>query len=107
MTARTDGDARQGTADLSLRKIEAILYLLGVERSFQAIFQWVHRLFDSVSDPSTAQPRRVAVDETAVKINGEWSWMYAARDLDTEAILDIALFKYHGTDPAAAFLYGL
>ncbi|MDL0130265.1 IS6 family transposase, partial [Halobacterium salinarum] len=65
---------------------------------------WVHRLADSVPDPPTAKPSRVAVDETAVKINGEWSWLYAAIDLDTKLILDVALFGRHGTDPAAAFL---
>ncbi len=31
-------------------------------------------------NPPTAKPSRVAVDETAVKINGEWSWVYAAID---------------------------
>ena len=98
---------RLHAAGLSLRETEAILRLLGVERSFQAIFQWVHRLADSVVDPPKAQPRRVAVDETAVKINGEWSWLYAAIDLDTKVILDVALFKRHGTDPAAAFLHGV
>ncbi|ELZ81344.1 transposase [Haloferax larsenii JCM 13917] len=98
---------RLHAAGLSLRETEAILRLLGVERSFQAIFQWVHRLTDSVADPPKAQPRRVAVDETAVKINGEWSWLYAAIDLDTKVILDVALFKRHGTNPAAAFLHGV
>lgn len=33
--------------------------------------------------------------------------MYAAIDIDTKLILDIALFGGHGTDPAAAFLCGL
>lgn len=49
---------RLHAAGLSLREIEVILRLLGIERSFQAIFQWVHRLTDSVSDPPMAQPRR-------------------------------------------------
>jgi putative transposase len=64
---------RLHAAGLSLRETEAILRLLGVERSFQAIFQWVHRLADSVADPPKAQPRRVAVDETAVKIRIAYS----------------------------------
>jgi putative transposase len=91
----------------SLRETTTILAELGVERSHQAVWQWVHRLADSVPDPPTAKPSRVAVDETAVKINGEWSWLYAAIDLDTKLILDVALFGRHGTDPAAAFLSGL
>ncbi|GAA0279044.1 IS6 family transposase [Halobacterium noricense] len=91
----------------SLRETTTILAESGVERSHQAVWQWVHRLADSVPDPPTASPSRVAVDETAVKINGEWSWLYAAIDLDTKLILDVALFGRHGTDPAAAFLSGL
>ena len=55
----------------SLRETEVILRLLDVQRSHQAIWQWVHRLADSVSYPPSAQPTRVAVNETAVKINGE------------------------------------
>jgi putative transposase len=65
----------------------------------------VYRLADSVSDPRLVSPKRVAVDETAVKINGEWSWLYAAIDLDTKLLLDVQLFKRHGTDSAAAFLH--
>ncbi len=55
----------------------------------------------------TASPSRVAVDETTVKINGEWSWLYAAIDIETKLILDVALFRRHRTDPAAAFLQKL
>jgi len=110
---RADGDARQAFAvrhhatGCSLRETTAILAELGVQRSYQAVWQWVHRLSDSVPDSPTAKPSRVAVDETAVKINGEWFWLYAAIDLDTKLILDVALFGRHGTDPAAAFLSGL
>ena len=55
----------------SLRETAAILGALGVDRSHQAIFQWVHRIADSGCDPPEAQPKRVAVDETAVKGSGE------------------------------------
>jgi putative transposase len=91
----------------SLRETTTILAELGVERSHGAVWNWVHRLADSDCDPPEAQPKRVAVDETAVKINGEWSWLYAAIDIDTKLILDVALFGRHGTDPAAAFLQKL
>jgi putative transposase len=60
-----------------------------------------------VSDNSPTRLKRVAVDETAVKINGEWSWLYAAIDLDTKLILGVDLFGTHGTDLAAVFLHGL
>jgi putative transposase len=91
----------------SLRETTTILAELGVQRSHGAVWNWVHRLADSGRDPPTASPSRVAVDETAVKINGEWSWLYAAIDLDTKLILGVTLFSRHGTDPAAAFLQKL
>jgi len=55
----------------SLRETQVILRLFGVQRSHRAIFQWIHRIVDSVPDPPEATPKRVAVDETAVKINGK------------------------------------
>jgi len=91
----------------SLRETTAVLSVLGVERSHGAVWNWVHRLADSGWDPPSAQPTRVAVDETAVKINGEWSWVYAAIDTETKLLLDVALFGRRGTDPAAAFLHQL
>lgn len=33
--------------------------------------------------------------------------MYAAIDVKTRLLLDIAVFTRHGIDPAAAFLHGL
>jgi putative transposase len=55
----------------------------------------------------TASPLRVAVDETAVKINRDWSWVYVAIDLDSRLTLDVAVFGQRGTDSAAAFLHRL
>ncbi|MCD2204561.1 IS6 family transposase [Halobacterium sp. KA-6] len=91
----------------SLRETTTILAELGVQRSHGAVWNWVHRLSDSGCGPPEAQPKRVAVDETAVKSNGEWSWLYAAIDTETKLILDVTLFGRHGTDPAAAFLHRL
>ncbi len=111
--ARADGDARQGvrrpapSTGCSIRETQAILRLFGVQRSHQAIFQWVHRVADSDPDPPEAKPKWVAVDKTAVKINGGWSWLYTAIDLDTKLILGVGLFGRYVTDPAAAFLHGL
>ena len=76
----------------SLRETQTILRSIGVERSHQATWHWVHRLADSVSDPPTAKPSRVAIDETAVRINGDWSWEYTAIDVGSKLILDVAVF---------------
>ena len=98
---------RLHAAGCSLRETAAILGLLGVERTHGAGWSWVHRLADSMGDPPSATPTRVAVDETAVKINGERSWVYDAIDTETKLLLDVALFGRRGTDPAAAFLHRL
>jgi putative transposase len=98
---------RLHSTDCSLRETTTILAELGLQRSRGVVWNWVHRLADSGRDPPEAQPKRVAVDETAVKINGEWSCLYAAIDIDTKSILDVALFGRHGTDSAAAFLQKL
>ncbi len=66
-----------------------------------------HRVADNVPDPPEAKSKRVAVYETAVKINDEWSWLYAAIDLDNMLILGVNLFGSHRTNPTAAFLHGL
>ncbi|WP_254547290.1 IS6 family transposase [Halomarina pelagica] len=94
-------------AGCSLRETTTVFAELGVERSHGAVWNWMDPLADSRHDPPEAQPKRVAVDETAVTINSEWSWLCAAIDLDTNLILGVALFGRHGTDPAAAFLHGL
>jgi len=62
----------------SLREIQEILRLFGVERSHQAIWYRVHKISHSSLDPLEVKPKRVAVDETAVKINGKLCWLYTA-----------------------------
>ena len=84
-----------------------MLERLGIHRSHQAVWQWVYRHADSVSDLPRASPRRVAVDETAVQIRDEWRWLYVAIDLDSKLLLGVRLSQRRGTTPAAAFLRDL
>jgi putative transposase len=83
---------RLHTSGCSLRETAEILELVGVERTHGAVWSWVHRLADSVGNPPTPAPSRVAVDETAVRINGGLSWVYAAINLETKMLLDVAVF---------------
>ncbi len=113
MGERSDGDCVRAFAvrlhqiECSLRETIATVAELGVERSRGAVWNEVRRLTDSGCDPPEAQPKRIAVDETTVKVNGEWSWLYAAIDTETKLILDVVLFGRCGADPAAAFLHRL
>ncbi len=90
---------------LSVRETTAVLRWLGIERSHGAVWSWTHRLADRQPNPPTAQPSRVAVDETAIRVNGQWRWLYAAIDVETKLVLDAEVFGRRGTDPAAAFLH--
>ena len=55
----------------SLRETTTILSELGIECSHAAIWNWTHTLSDAQSDPPTAEPSRVAVDETQIEVDGE------------------------------------
>ena len=81
--------------------------LWGVDRSHGAVWKWVHTLSEAQSDPPTAEPSRVAVDEKQIEVSGEKKWLYAATDTDSKLLLEIDVFSRHGTDPAAAFLHRL
>jgi transposase-like protein len=98
---------RLHTAGLSIRETVAILDLLGVDRSHGAVWNWVHTLPEAQSDPPTAEPSRVAVDEKQIEVDGEKKWLYAAVDVDSKLLLEVDVFSRRGTDPAAAFLHRL
>lgn len=51
--------------------------------------------------------RRRPADVTAIEINGEWQWPYAAIDLDSWIVPAVEGFSRHGTDPAVAVLHRL
>ncbi len=56
---------------LSVREVAAVLELLGVDRSHGAVWSWTHDLTEAQSDPPTAGPSRVAVDENQIEVDGE------------------------------------
>jgi putative transposase len=92
---------------LSLREVVAVFDWLGVDRSHGAVWNWTHTLSETQTDPPTAEPSRVAVDEKQITVDGEKKWLYAAVDTDSKLLLDIEVFSRRGTDPAAAFLHRL
>lgn len=57
--------------DLSIRAVIAVLELLGIDRSHGTIYNWTHTLSKAQSDPPTAVPLRVAVDEKQIEVDGE------------------------------------
>ena len=59
---------------LSLCEVEAVLDWLGVDRCHQSIWYWRETAAQTQSDPSTAAPSRVAVDEKQIEVVGEEKW---------------------------------
>jgi transposase-like protein len=88
---------------LSLREVEAVLDWLGVDRCHQAIWNWKERPAETQSDPPTAAPSRVAVDETQIESDVKKKWLYAAIDIESKLLLEVDVFSRRGTGPAAAF----
>jgi transposase-like protein len=86
---------------LSYREIVAVFEWLDVDRSHGAVWNWTHALAESQADPPTAEPSRVAVDETQITVDGEKKWLCAAIDTDSRLLLDVEVFSRRGTDPAA------
>jgi len=92
---------------LSVREVEAVFDWLGVDRSFQAIWNWKETLADTQSDPPTASPSRVAVNEKQIEVDGEKKWLYVAIDTGSKLLLEVDVYSRRGTDPATAFLHRL
>jgi len=92
---------------LSVREVEGVLDWLGVDRCYQAVWNWKEKLAETQSDPPTAEPSRVAVDEKQIEVDGEKQWLYAAIDTESKLLLEVDVYSRRGTDPAAAFLHRL
>ena len=88
---------------LSLREVVAVLDLLGVDRSHGAVWGWTHDLAEAQSDPPTAAPSRVAVDEKQIEVDGEEKWLYAAIDTESKLLLEIDVYSRRGTTPRRRF----
>jgi putative transposase len=76
-------------AGLSLSNTVSVLESLGVERVRSTIHNWVHKADLQPGDDNN--PNQVAVDETMIRFNGRWYWLYAAVDPDTNDILHTKL----------------
>ena len=92
---------------LSVCEVEGVLAWLGIDRCYQAVWNWKEKLTKTQSDPPTAEPSRVAVDEKQIEVDGEKKWLSAAIDTDSKLLLEVDVYGRRGTDPAVAFLHRL
>ena len=66
----------------------------------------IQQYLNSVLDSPSAKLKRVAVDETAVKLNGTWHCFFSTI-YRYKTTFDVQLFKRQVTDLAAVFLHGV
>lgn len=87
---------------MSYRDITYVLKV--VPCSHEAVRLWVRRL-EQLTVNVEAKPRRMtAVDETKVKADGEWCYIWAAIDVDTRELLAVWVSWQRNMLHAEAFL---
>ncbi|GAA3247047.1 IS6 family transposase [Dactylosporangium siamense] len=76
--------------DLSYRDVEELLLERGVEADHVTVFRWVRRFTPLLADAARfgrhAPGDRWFTDETYVKVNGVWRYVYRAVDQDGQII---------------------
>jgi len=76
-------------AGLSLSNTVKELEKFGVQRSRNAVHDWVQKA--DLQPASGTSPNQIAVDETVIRINSEQYWLYAAVNPETNKLLHIRL----------------
>ena len=91
---------------LSYRDLEELLAERGIDVDHVTLFRWVQRFTPELID--AALPRRHAVgdrwfvDETYVKVNGVWRYVYRAVDQYGQ-VIDVLVSKHRGIPSARGF----
>jgi transposase-like protein len=82
--------------NLSYRDVEELLVERGVEVDHVTVYRWVQRFTPRLADAARFARRspgdRWFVDETYVKVNGVWRYVYRAIDQDGQ-VIDVLLFR--------------
>ena len=110
---------RRARTDEWIRALGIVLYHLGlslrdtslvltnfVARSHEAVRQWYERARELFH--VERRPRRtIAVDETKIRVQGEWIYLWAAIDVDTWEILQTWVSQGRSGFEALCFLRGV
>src|SRR2546421_9819730 len=91
---------------LSYRDIEQLLVERGVEVDHVSVFRWVQRFTPMLADAARFARRspgdRWHVDETYVKVNGLWRYVYRAIDQHGQ-VIDVLVSARRDADAARPF----
>ncbi len=75
---------------MSLREASKHLELFGIDRSYVAVHNWVHKA--NLQPISTVSENQLAADEKMIRLHGQQFWLYGAVDPQTNGILPVSLF---------------
>ena len=96
--------------NLSYRDVEELLVERGVDVDHVTVFRWVQRFTPLLADAARFARRspgdRWFVDETYVKVNGVWRYVYRAIDQDGQ-VIDVLVCTHRDADsrpPVASVL---
>src|SRR4051812_48107945 len=91
---------------LSYRDVEELLAERGIEVDHVTVYRWVQRFTPMLADAARfarhAPGDRWFVDETYVKVNGIWRYVYRAVDQDGQ-VIDVLLTSRRGATAARRF----
>ena len=92
--------------NLSYRDVEEFLVERGVDLDHVTVFRWVQRFTPLLADAARFARRspgdRWFVDETYVKVNGVWRYVYRAIDQDGQ-VIDVLVSTRRDADSARRF----
>jgi transposase-like protein len=77
-------------ASMPLREVSKHLELFGIDRSYVAVHNWVHKA--DLQPVSTVSEDQLAVDEKMIRLHGQQFWLYGAVDPRTSEILHVSLY---------------
>jgi transposase-like protein len=91
---------------LSYRDVEELLTERGIQVDHVTVYRWVHRFTPLLADAARftrhAPGDRWFVDETYVKVNGVWSYVYRAIDQHGQ-VIDVLLSRRRDAEAACRF----
>ena len=111
---RASGLFQRDRTDIHTRALGIVLYHLGLSlrdtslvlrhsRSHEAIRKWYLRA-SSLFDVQRAPRRVIAIDESKIKIEGQWRYLWAAIDVDTWEVLAVWITRGRSGLEARMFL---
>ena len=88
---------------LSCRQTAEVLSFFD-EASYEAARQWYHRAQNMLSAPQKRYRPTVAIDETKVKVEGTWYFLWAAVDTENRELLGVSLTPTRDGHDASRFI---